>query len=35
VKHVAHVGEKRNAYRVILGKPEGRGNLEEIGIDEG
>jgi hypothetical protein len=22
--HVAHMGEKRNAYRVLLGKPEGK-----------
>jgi hypothetical protein len=22
--HVAHVGEKRNAYRILVGKPEGK-----------
>jgi hypothetical protein len=22
--HVAQMGEKRNAYRILLGKPEGR-----------
>jgi hypothetical protein len=22
--HVARVGEKRNAYRILVGKPEGR-----------
>jgi hypothetical protein len=22
--HVAHMGEKRNTYRILLGKPEGR-----------
>jgi hypothetical protein len=21
--HVAHIGEKRNAYRILVGKPEG------------
>jgi hypothetical protein len=23
-EHVAHMGEKRNAYRILVGKPEGR-----------
>jgi hypothetical protein len=22
--HVAHMGEKRNAYRILVGKPEGK-----------
>jgi hypothetical protein len=26
--HVARVGAKRNAYRILLGKPEGRRPLE-------
>jgi hypothetical protein len=25
--HVARMGEKRNAYRILVGKPEGRGPL--------
>jgi hypothetical protein len=25
--HVAHTGEKRNAYRVLVGKPEGKRSL--------
>jgi hypothetical protein len=25
--HVARMGEKRNAYRLLVGKPEGRGPL--------
>jgi hypothetical protein len=24
VGHVARIGEKRNAYRILVGKPEGR-----------
>jgi hypothetical protein len=24
-EHVIHVGEKRNAYRILVRKPEGRG----------
>jgi hypothetical protein len=28
VGHVARKGEKRNAYRLLLGKPEGRKPLE-------
>jgi hypothetical protein len=23
-EHVAHMGEKKNAYRVLMGKPEGK-----------
>jgi hypothetical protein len=26
--HVALMGEKRNAYRILLGKPEGKRPLE-------
>jgi hypothetical protein len=32
--HVACTGEKRNAYRVWVGKPEERGHLEGLGIEE-
>jgi hypothetical protein len=28
VGHVARIGEKRNAYRLLIGKPEGKGPLE-------
>jgi hypothetical protein len=24
VRHVARIGEKRNAYRILVGKPEGK-----------
>jgi hypothetical protein len=27
--HVARMGEKRNAYRVLVGKPEGKSPLEK------
>jgi hypothetical protein len=27
--HVAQIGEKRNAYRILVGKPEGRRSLEQ------
>jgi hypothetical protein len=27
VEHVARMGEKRNAYRLLVGKPEGRKSL--------
>jgi hypothetical protein len=33
VGHVAHRGEIRNAYRVLVGKPEVKKHLEETGID--
>jgi hypothetical protein len=30
--HVAYVGKKRNAYRVLVGKPE-RSHLEDLSVD--
>jgi len=34
VGHVARVGERRNAYRVLVGKPDGNDHLEDICIYE-
>jgi len=31
--HVAHMGDRRGAYRVLLGIPEGRDHMEDKGID--
>jgi hypothetical protein len=31
--HVAHVDEKRNAYRVLVGKLKERDHLESLRID--
>jgi hypothetical protein len=31
--HVAHMGEGRSAYRILVGRPEGRNHLEDPGID--
>jgi hypothetical protein len=28
--HVARIGEKRNAYRLLVGKPEGKRPLERL-----
>jgi hypothetical protein len=35
VGHVAQMGEKRNSYRLLVGKPEGkrRGRMYNIRID--
>jgi len=33
VGHLARVGERRSAYRVLVGKPEGKNHLEGPGID--
>jgi hypothetical protein len=33
VGHVAHRGEMRNAYRISVRKPEGKGPLEHLGVD--
>jgi hypothetical protein len=32
VEHVACMGEGRNVYRVLVGKPEGKGHLEDGGV---
>jgi hypothetical protein len=29
--HVAHMGEKRNAYRILVGKPEGKRPYKDVG----
>jgi hypothetical protein len=31
--HVARMGERRGAYRVLVGKPEGRNHLKDPGVD--
>ena len=31
--HVARIGERRGVYRVLVGKPEGKKQLEEPGVD--
>jgi hypothetical protein len=30
---VPHVGVKRNAYRILVGKPKKRGHLEDLGME--
>jgi hypothetical protein len=30
---VARMGEGRNVYRVLVGKPEGKDNLKDRGVD--
>jgi hypothetical protein len=30
--HVAHMGEKRNTYEVLVGKPEGRRPLGDLNM---
>jgi hypothetical protein len=31
--HVAHMGEGRGVYRVLVGRPEGKRHWEDLGID--
>jgi hypothetical protein len=31
--HVARMGERRGAYRALVGKPEGSNHLEDPGVD--
>ena len=33
VWHIAFMGERRGAYRVLVGKPKGRDHLEDPGVD--
>jgi hypothetical protein len=32
-RHVARMGEGRGAYRILVGRPEGRNHLEDPGVD--
>jgi hypothetical protein len=32
--YVARMGERRGVYRVLVGKSEGKGHWEDLGIDE-
>jgi hypothetical protein len=32
-EHVAHMGERRDAPRVVVGKPDGERPRENLGID--
>ena len=34
VGHVARMGEMGGAYRVLVEKPEGKGPLDDLGVDE-
>jgi hypothetical protein len=31
--HVARMGEGRNVYRVLVGRPEGKNHLKDQGVD--
>ena len=33
VGQVARTREKRNIYRVLMGKPEGKNKVEDLGVD--
>jgi hypothetical protein len=35
VRHVALMGDLRGAYRELVGKPEGKIRLEDLGVDGG
>jgi hypothetical protein len=30
---MAHVGEKRNAFQLLVGKPEGKNHLKDLDVD--
>jgi hypothetical protein len=32
-EHIARMGEKKNAYNILIGKPKGRVYLDELGVD--
>ena len=31
--HVAHMGEEKGVYRVLVGKPEGKSHWGDLGVD--
>jgi len=31
--HVARMGCKRNEYKILVGKPEGKNHSEDLGVD--
>jgi len=33
VGYVARMGDRRGAYRILVGRPEGKGHLEDLGIN--
>jgi hypothetical protein len=33
VSHVAHTRETGNAYKILVGKPEAKNHMEDLGID--
>jgi len=33
VGYVARMGDRRGAYRVLVGRPEGQGHLEDLAIN--
>jgi hypothetical protein len=33
-RHMAQMGEMINEYRILLGKPEGKRPLQDLGVDE-
>jgi hypothetical protein len=33
VGHVAHIRDMRNAYKILVGKPEGKRPLRKCGLD--
>jgi hypothetical protein len=32
-RHVSLVGEKRNAYKILIGNLKGSGHSEDLGVD--
>jgi hypothetical protein len=32
-KHVARIGDRRGAYRVLVGRPDGKRPPEDLGVD--
>jgi hypothetical protein len=33
MEHVVRIGEGRNVYRILVGKPEGKNHLKDQGVD--
>jgi len=33
-RQLARMAEKRNAYRILVDRPEGKSHLEDLGVDK-
>jgi hypothetical protein len=32
-RYIARIGERKNAYKIMVGNPEGKSHSEDLGVD--